>query len=131
MRESAVLHRCMLALSEAGCRVFRNNVALAWVGKSIRTSKPVQVTLMPGDVLIRKARPLHAGLCVGSGDLIGWTPDGRFLSVECKTETGRVSSEQSAFADAVSACGGVGIVVRSESEVLQKLQHAVSMRAGA
>ena len=119
MRESAILHRCMLRLTEIGCRVFRNNVAQAWVGKVVRVSRPTVVTLEPGDVLLRNARPLHAGLTVGSGDLIGWTPTGRFLSVETKTTTGRVTPEQIRFQEAVNLAGGVGVVARSEDEAVQ------------
>ncbi len=115
MRESAILHRCMLRLTEIGCRVFRNNVAQAWVGSVVaRITRPTTVTLQPGDVVIRNARPLHAGLAVGSGDLIGWTPDGRFLSVETKTKTGRITTEQLRFQEAVNAAGGLGIVARDE-----------------
>lgn len=121
MLESAILHRCMLALSQAGCTVFRNNVAMAWVGKAVRIAKPTSVTLMPGDVVVRAARPLHAGLCKGSGDLIGWTKGGRFLSVEVKTESGRVTEDQEKFRTAVNEAGGVGIIARSADDVLTQL----------
>ena len=70
-----------------------------------------------GSVLIKNARPLHAGLCAGSSDLIGWTvveitPDmvGRkiavFTAVESKTATGRATAEQLHFINTVRAAGG-------------------------
>jgi len=118
MNESAIMHRCMVALSEVGCRVFRNNVALAWVGKARIISKPTVVTLGPGDVVVYNGRPLHAGLSVGSGDLIGWTPGGQFLSVETKSSGGKVTTEQENFKNAVNKAGGVGIIARSAEEAV-------------
>ena len=74
-----------------------------------------------GSVLLDEPRRLHAGLCVGSSDIIGITPDGRFLAVEVKTKTGRVSDEQQRFIDAVRRKGGVAGVARSVEEALQIL----------
>lgn len=91
MRESAILHRCMLRLTEVGCRVFRNNV---------------------GAFEAADGRFVRFGLCVGSSDLIGWTPDGRFLAVECKGPHGVVTPEQQRFIDAVNHAGGLGLVAR-------------------
>ena len=54
MREAAVLHRCMLALSDAGCTVFRANVGLFYT---------------------RDGRPVQTGLPKGFSDLFGFRPD--------------------------------------------------------
>lgn len=98
MREAAVLHRVMLALSSAGFTVFRNNVGVA------RTES--------GDVI-------RFGVCnPGGADLIGWTPQGRFLAVECKSKGGRVSPAQQQFLDAVNRSGGIGIVTRDPDTVV-------------
>ena len=128
MRELDFMRRCMKRATEGGARLFRNNVARAWVGnaETVRTSRIVQVE--PGDVLIRNARPLHAGLAEGSGDLIGWvpvevTPDmvGRtvalFASVETKSKTGRATKQQRAWAQAVSAAGGLSGIARTDKDL--------------
>lgn len=72
-------------------------------------------------MLIYDARPLHAGLCVGSSDIIGITPDGRFLAVEVKTKTGRATAEQIRFIDAVRRKGGVAGIARSVDDALSLL----------
>lgn len=97
MRESAILHRCMLRLTEVGCRVFRNNV---------------------GQLQTPDGRWVRYGLAVGSSDLIGWTPDGKFLAVECKGPRGVVTPEQQRFLDAVNDAGGLGLIARDEDAVV-------------
>lgn len=105
--------------------MFRQNVGVGWVGKSWRCPKGgTTVTLSAGDVVVRNARPLHAGLCEGSGDLIGWrtveiTPEmvgqriAQFVSLEAKEGSGRLSPEQRNWRDQVRAAGGVAEEVRS------------------
>lgn len=115
MRESDIQNAIMIALSEAGCTVWRNNVGTGWQGRMSRTRM--------GSVLLDDPRPLHAGLCVGSSDIIGITSDGRFLAVEVKTKTGRVSDEQQRFIDAVRRKGGVAGVARSVEEALKLLSQ--------
>ena len=100
MKEMDVMRACMLALSEAGCLIWRNNVGV-----------------LPD----RNGVPIRFGLCVGSADLIGITPCGRFLAVEVKTKTGRVRPEQQRFIDAVNAKGGVAGVARSPADALALL----------
>ena len=126
MSEGDVQNRARLAASQRGlATLFRNNVGVGWAGKSTRLSN--------GDVLIKNPRPLRAGLCVGSGDTIGWrtviiTPEmvGRpvavFVSAEFKTETGRAAPEQLHFAQAVTAAGGIGCIVRSPEELVAALE---------
>lgn len=100
MRESEVLHKCMLRLTEIGCRVFRNQV---------------------GQYALRDGRFLRSGLCVGSSDLIGWTPCGRFLAVETKSPGGRVTVEQQRFIDAVNQAGGLGMAVWSADDAVARV----------
>lgn len=129
----------MLALSKAGVTVWRNNVAQAWVGDAHRVSSATTVRLQPGDVVIRNARPLHAGLCRGSADLIGLQPVvvgaehigmtfGRFVAPEVKTGTGRVSADQRNFIDHVNQRGGAAGVVRSASDALELIRIPGSHR---
>ena len=111
------LHRLiMLACGQGAARLFRNNTGLGWVGDVRR--------LDGGAVLIHGARPLHAGLCEGGADLIGWrtimvTPDmvGRtlaiFTAIEAKTGKARLSTGQARFIEAVLRAGGIAGVARS------------------
>lgn len=115
MRESDIQNAIMIALSDAGCTVWRNNVGIGWQGRMSRTRM--------GSVLLDDPRPLHAGLCVGSSDIIGITADGRFLAIEVKTKTGRVSDEQQRFIDAVRRKGGVAGVARSVADALKLLSQ--------
>ncbi len=114
----------MLAVSAEGHRIFRNNVAEGWMGDA-------QVTHHAGgiSVYIPHARPLHAGLVVGSGDLIGWTSTGRFLSAETKSKRGRPSKEQQNFADSVNDAGGIAIIGRSVEEIMDELRRRVQTAA--
>jgi len=54
---------------------------------------------------------------VGSSDIIGVLPDGRFLAVETKTQKGRLTPEQAAFLEKVRGLGGVAILARSFQEL--------------
>lgn len=127
MSEADIMRSCMLRLSKIGSRVFRNNVAQAWVGISKRIDAPMTVRLNIGDVVIRNARPLHAGLCNGSSDLIGWMPIyitadmvGHRIAVmtaaEVKTSTGAIEPDQIKFVEAVQQAGGIAGIVRSPDE---------------
>ena len=72
----------------------------------------------------RTGRPVQFGLARGSADLIGWrtvtiTPDmvgqriAVFTSIEVKTPTGRVRSEQQAWLGCVHGAGGIAGIARS------------------
>lgn len=100
MKESDIMRACMLALSEAGCLIWRQNV---------------------GTLKNAAGIPIKFGLCVGSSDLIGLTPTGRFLAVEIKTSKGRATTEQLRFIEAVRARGGVAGIARSPAEALALL----------
>lgn len=98
MREADLMRAIQLEASRRGARLFRNNV---------------------GKFRLEGGRWFHAGLGVGSSDLIGWTADGRFLAVEVKTPTGRVTKQQLQFIDAVRNAGGVAIVARKTGDLWQ------------
>lgn len=134
-REQTIMHQIMAAAGRIipGTRVFRNNVGQAWAGKHYRAARKQWCELHPGDVVVRSARPLHAGLCPGSSDLIGWTPititadmvgntHAVFTAIECKTGTGRTSDKQKNFIEAVRAAGGIAGVARNESDVHDMLK---------
>jgi hypothetical protein len=127
-------NRILLTCSRGDTRLFRQNVGQGWTGDAQRITRHTSVTVMPGDVVIRGARPLHAGLCTGSSDLIGWrsievTADmvGRrlavFSAVEVKSATGRPTEQQRAFLGAVQDAGGVACVARSVEDAQRALAH--------
>lgn len=136
MLEQTIMKKIMLAASAAGARVFRNNVGVAWTGAPSPSAPGTMVRINPGDVVLRNARPLHAGLCKGSSDLIGWMPVtiteemvGRKLSVfaaiEVKGAKGRTSEQQVDFIKAVQKAGGIAGVARSEAEALALLEAGI------
>jgi hypothetical protein len=72
--------------------------------------------LRPGDVVIRQGRPLHAGLCVGSSDLIGYRQVAgvaQFVALEVKSPTGRPTAQQTQFLNHITSAGGCAGIVRS------------------
>jgi hypothetical protein len=57
----------------------------------------------------------------GASDILGMLTDGRFLAVECKSASGRLTPDQAAFLSRVNQCGGCGFVARSIVDCLQHL----------
>lgn len=120
---TGAMHRVMLAIgSLRHVRIFRHNVAMAWVGDWTRRSD--------GSVLIRNARPLHAGLVKGGSDLLGWTSRkiephhvgetwAVFTAIECKDGTGRTNADQLRFIENVRAAGGIAGVARTGEDALE------------
>ena len=119
--EIAFGKKIQLMASSLGHRIFRCNRGIGWVGKSIRFSETMKIEVHAGDVLIKKARPLHAGLIDGNGDFIGYSSTGKFISVEIKTETGIISPDQITWCDAVNKAGGIAGIVRDEETAFELL----------
>lgn len=126
MKESNAMRRIMLAVSAAGSRVFRNNTGMGWVGEIINQSSSA--------ITLRNPRPLHAGLCKGSSDLIGWTPVtitpdmvGRtvavFTAIETKSRHGRASDDQIIFVDAIRRAGGIAGVAFNEGQAVALIKN--------
>lgn len=115
MKESQLQSLILLALSEAGCKVWRCETAGVWVGRVIHRTG--------GSVTLADARMIQAGLTKGGADIIGIAPDGRFLSVEVKTETGRIRPEQEVFLQVVRKAGGIAGVARSVEQALDLLKQ--------
>lgn len=123
MMEKNILNSVLLAASKAlpNVRLFRNNTGMAWVGKMLHRTTA-------GTVALENARPLHAGLCVGSSDLIGWTsvqitPEmvGRkvavFTAVEIKQPGKKPTEAQVNFIENVRSAGGIGTVITDPEQV--------------
>ena len=102
---------------------------MGWIGKSVRGPMP-SVALGPNDVLIRNARPFHAGI-EGMSDLGGWvpveiTPDmvGSTLAVVAQVEVkedARPTAQQLAWIAAVNKAGGRAGIARSETDLAEIL----------
>lgn len=107
MNETTILQRIRLAIASIpGLRLFRNNV---------------------GALKDQQGRFVQFGLHPGSADLIGWrtvtiTPDmvGKqiavFVSVEVKTQDGRVRPDQQNWLEQVQKAGGLAVVARSPEQ---------------
>ena len=121
MSETPLQKRIILMASQLGHRLFRHNVCMAWAGKAIRFSKEAKITVYPGDVLVRKAYPIHAGLTEGGSDLIGWHGiTGKFIAIETKTIDGKTDKDrlekQENFILQVNKAGGIAGIIRTEEE---------------
>lgn len=120
MTEADIMRRLMKLATNLGARLFRNNTAQAWVGE-VRRNKD-------GSITLKNPRPLHAGLCVGSSDCIGFTPItitqdmvgdriAIFTAVEVKTATGRPTQEQKDFLAMVRKFGGLAGIARNDEDL--------------
>lgn len=114
--ESALLHRLLLAASQLGARLFRNQVG------RYRLARPGCMECQ------RYGRMIASGLAVGSPDLVGWqsvtvTPAmvgqtlAVFVGVEAKAEDGRLSEPQRAFQAALARAGARVGVARSVADL--------------
>jgi hypothetical protein len=128
--EHEIQQRVLLAHGSGPVRLWRNNVGTGWAGQATRVTagnlQAIAHTLRPGDVVIRGGRPLHAGLCVGSSDLIGYRRvDGvaQFVALEVKSATGRPTPEQTRFLDHISSAGGCAAVIRSVEDAHSVLRQ--------
>lgn len=106
--------------------LFRVNVGTGWAGDAAK--------LPNGNMLIANPRPLSSGLPPGFSDLVGWytvtvTEEmvGRevaiFTAIECKSPTGKPSTQQLAFLSAVRKAGGIAGIVRSAADAVALLQQ--------
>lgn len=129
MSEKTLISEIQLLYSQKGHRIFRQNTGTGWAGEFFKPAMPTSVRINPSDVVIKNARPLRAGLCTGSSDLIGWqsitiTEDmiGKrvaiFTAIEVKHGSTRTTEEQTRFIESVNSSGGVGKIVRSLDEVV-------------
>ena len=88
----------------------------------------VAVTALPGAMLWRQNTGVahtDSGRTVrfsrpGTPDILG-VLRGRAIGIECKSETGRLSSDQRHWCDAWQAAGGLYVVARSVSDALEAL----------
>ena len=116
MSESPLLRKILLRASALGMRLFRNQT---------------------GKYQLPDGRWLSSGLCVGSSDLIGWTPVvvtesmvgttvAIFTAIETKVGHNVASSAQSKFLAAVVAAGGLARVARTVEDIESVTQGVVA-----
>lgn len=128
--EKDLLNEIQLQLSQHNVRLFRNNVGMGWQGRILKPTKSMTVKVGPGDVVLRHARPIHAGLITGSSDLIGWTTVkvtpamvggsvAVFTALEAKTPRVPVTEEQQRFIQAVNLAGGKAGIVMSTADAFE------------
>ena len=98
MKEANVQALIMMALSDAGCLVWRQNTGV-----------------LPD----RNGRLVRFGLCVGSSDIVGIAPDGKFLAIEVKTALGQPTDAQLKFIKAVQRQGGRAGIARSAADAVE------------
>lgn len=128
MSEIELMRRLQVLASKLGARLFRQNSGMAWVGKVERG--PGTFRLAPGDVVIRNARPFHAGF-PGMSDIGGWVPIevtasmvGSTIAVYTQVEVkvnARPTPEQLAWIKAVNKAGGRAGIARSENDLREIL----------
>jgi hypothetical protein len=123
MSEREIQQRILLACGSGTARLWRNNVGTGWAGQATQVTAAnaaaIGRTLRPGDGVVRQGRPLHAGLCTGSSDLIGYRQiDGvaQFVAIEVKSERGRATPQQVQFLNHIQAAGGCAGIARSVDE---------------
>jgi hypothetical protein len=131
MLESEIQDLTRLAFGRlSDATVLRNNVGTGWCGDVKTITKLSTVTLTPGTIVIKNPRPLHAGLSVGSGDLIGWRtitilPQhigmkfAIFTSIEMKTPIGRARPDQKNWCKLVQEAGGIAGFARSPDDAIR------------
>ena len=90
-KESYVVNACIRWLHQQGCFIWRNN---------------------SGGYKTAHGNFIRFGL-KGSPDIVGATPLGRFIGVECKAGRNKLTDDQIAFRDKMQAKGGIYIEART------------------
>lgn len=103
MTESDIQRSIMLALSQAGCLIWRNNSGI------LKNPAGIPIKFGVGNP--------------GGSDLIGIAPGGRFIAIEVKTPRGRATPEQIRFIEAVKKHGGIAGIARSVEDALSLINQ--------
>lgn len=124
-----------ITASKHGARLWRMAVGFGWIGDSKKFDKPATISVYPGDVLIRQARPFKAGI-EGMSDNGGFVPVkitpemvGQTVAisawVEDKQGTGRASMDQKSFIQMVRSFGGRAGIARNDADVIAILNGEI------
>lgn len=98
--ENVVKRACMKVLQARGIFAWPNNSGMLWAGD----------------------QPVRYGK-VGSPDIIGCLPDGRFLGVECKAGKNKQSKGQVVFQRELEENNGVYILAYGDAELEERLDE--------
>lgn len=94
--EGRLLDEIMLKAGEMGFSLFRNQVGVYKVN----------------------GRVIRSGLCVGSSDLIGWSPEGKFVAIEVKIYPRKPTQAQESFISAALKSGCIAGVCYSVEDFI-------------
>ena len=111
--ETKIQRAIMIAISQAGHTVWRNETGNFWTGRVIHKDG--------NTTTLANAQMIPCGLTKGSADLIGITNKGIFFAIEVKTPKGRTSKEQEQFIKHIKLQGGIAGVARSPQDALDLL----------
>ena len=100
MKEQDILWLCKAEAERHGAYLWRNNT---------------------GGLYDKTGRFIRYGLCVGSSDLIGVMPDGRFLAIEVKQPGKKPTPEQIKFLNFIREKNGIAFVATCEEDVKKHL----------
>lgn len=105
----------LLAASDLGARLFRNNTGVARYQNGKHTT------------IVRYGVGPVGG---GGSDLIGWTSDGIFLAIEIKVGKDRQTKQQKMWESWVLAGGGRAGVARSVEDAIAIINMVPNKRTG-
>lgn len=105
MTEADIQNLIRLECGRRGWHVFRNNVGVLMDRRGV----PVRYGLA------NESKQMNEVL--KSADLIGWTKNGRFISIECKATDGIVNPAQEAWRSLVAAAGGYAVIARGVGDL--------------
>ena len=105
-KETVLMRRIMVALSEAGCFVMRTNSGVYYDAQGNRVTVGFK----------------------GLSDLVGYTPEGKFFALEIKTPAGRASDEQYAFIENCYRSGAIAGFARSVEDALKIVSGTLDRR---
>ena len=100
-KEGELVKDCITRLTKAGCFVWKQNQGGMKVeGKG-------------------QGRFIKFAHVEGISDIIGMTPTGRFLAVECKMVGNKPTKKQQDFLEAVADSGGLAVVAYSADALME------------
>lgn len=99
--ESQLVKACIQYLTLKGYLPIRNNSGMIILNEN-------------------KKRAIKMGT-PGSPDIIACEPGGKFVAIECKSKTGRISKAQINFLNKVKQLGGKSFVIKSIDELITLL----------